>query len=290
MRIVETIEWITPQKAKEYLEHNETNYRSLQQHRVENYAEEMKNDLWQLNGESIKFREDGSLADGQHRLAAVIKAGRPVQMCVLRGLDNNVTLFDVGMGRTTGQIVRAGGGSRALSDGTICSAANMMLYGAIRLGISSTPKATLSKYLLSHSAPWEAVYKVISTNQTNGKLLSRKAPIALALYCLIRSGEALPEIDKFIQVLNSGYPDAFRESSPAIALRNYVQSVYGDSLKSRNKNNTGTLFNVFASTILAFYDFKNGVPRRKNYVITENVKSRVNALFRSVRELDGLCE
>ena len=65
---------ITPEYAKELLDYNKKN-RSLSKATVDRYAEDMRKDNWQQNGEAIKIDWDGNLIDGQHRLAACVKSG-----------------------------------------------------------------------------------------------------------------------------------------------------------------------------------------------------------------------
>ena len=74
-----SVETITPEKAVEYLRHNTNNYRKLSLATVSKYVAEIKAGRWQLNGETIVFGEDGILKDGQHRLAAIAKAGKPIE-------------------------------------------------------------------------------------------------------------------------------------------------------------------------------------------------------------------
>jgi len=95
-----TQEKITPDMAQEYLKFNTENYRSLSKDRVISYASDMKNGRWQFNGESIKFSENGQLIDGQHRLQAIIRAGVPVDMLVIRGVKDDVDIYDIGAQRS----------------------------------------------------------------------------------------------------------------------------------------------------------------------------------------------
>ena len=68
MNDVQLVE-ITPELAHEWLGFN-THNRNIRQRIVTAYAADMTGGDWQWNGESIKFAEDGTLLDGQHRLAA----------------------------------------------------------------------------------------------------------------------------------------------------------------------------------------------------------------------------
>lgn len=84
-----TIETITPEKAREYLNTSVGN-RPTSWTFVRMYAHSMKAGKWAINGQTIKFDTDGHLIDGHHRLLAVIEAGIPVALEVRRGLQHEV--------------------------------------------------------------------------------------------------------------------------------------------------------------------------------------------------------
>lgn len=79
---------ITPELAREWFGFN-THNRPLRQRTVSAYAWDMLSGNWQWNGESVKFAADGTLLDGQHRLAAIAEAGVTVRMLVIRGLPGD---------------------------------------------------------------------------------------------------------------------------------------------------------------------------------------------------------
>jgi len=100
------LEHVTPERAKKILETNEGN-RSIASAVVEKYARDMKAGAWVLNGQTIKVGQSGRLLDGQHRLAASIKAGRGFDAIVVEGLDDTVfDTFDLGMRRSLGEILQ----------------------------------------------------------------------------------------------------------------------------------------------------------------------------------------
>lgn len=80
---------ITPALAKQMLETNKNN-RRVSKGRVKMYAEDMRNGNWKLNGQAISFYEDKALADGQHRLLAIIESNTPIQSLVITGLERDV--------------------------------------------------------------------------------------------------------------------------------------------------------------------------------------------------------
>jgi hypothetical protein len=77
---------ITPQLAESFLEKNTSN-RPLSLRTINELAQAMENDEWQVNGEAIKFDIQGNLIDGQHRLKAIIKSNQPIRTFVLRDLS-----------------------------------------------------------------------------------------------------------------------------------------------------------------------------------------------------------
>lgn len=85
-QLISRVETITPVLAEEYLRHNTKN-RQLRKNLVSFYAEQMRKGQWMLNGESIVFSEDGTLVDGQHRLAAVVEANLNVEMLVVKNVS-----------------------------------------------------------------------------------------------------------------------------------------------------------------------------------------------------------
>lgn len=76
---------ITPAVATQWLEQNTSN-RPLSKMTVHRFASDLKNNRWKITGEAIKFCEDGTLLDGQHRLAACVKADVPMTTIVVYGL------------------------------------------------------------------------------------------------------------------------------------------------------------------------------------------------------------
>lgn len=78
-------EVITPALAAEYLKAN-TNNRPCAKMRVYDLAGAMKRGEWVLNGDAIRFSEDGVLLDGQGRLKACVLAGVSFETMVVRGL------------------------------------------------------------------------------------------------------------------------------------------------------------------------------------------------------------
>lgn len=97
---------VTPALATEWLSANDRN-RNLNAKIVESYARDMIAGAWALNGEAVKIAENGTLLDGQHRLAAIVRAGIPVETVVITGLPlSTQATMDSGRKRTLADNLR----------------------------------------------------------------------------------------------------------------------------------------------------------------------------------------
>jgi len=85
------IELITPELAAKYLGGN-TNNRPLRKTVVAGYASDMKAGNWKLTHQGIGLAPDGTLLDGQHRLAAIIESGIAVKMMVVQGIEKQTVI------------------------------------------------------------------------------------------------------------------------------------------------------------------------------------------------------
>ena len=101
------VETITPEIAKKYLEKNSNN-RPLRKTHVEALARDMKRGVFFLSHQGIAFDVNGQLADGQHRLVAIVDSGCPVQMLVTRNVpEDTYKVVDVGAKRSIADALRA---------------------------------------------------------------------------------------------------------------------------------------------------------------------------------------
>ena len=109
-REVASIETITPEMAKKIFDNNLPGNRHVSDPFVQKYANKMKEEKWELNGESIKISADGRLLDGQHRLLACVRSGKPFTTVIIRGLPSSAfSTIDIGRRRSVAQILRQSG-------------------------------------------------------------------------------------------------------------------------------------------------------------------------------------
>lgn len=103
-----SFELVTPEQAEAILMRNgpgaglnENRNRKQSAETIARYARDMAADAWLLNGQSIKISARGRLLDGQHRLAACVKSGKPFMTAIVYGLDEDVfATFDQGKKQT----------------------------------------------------------------------------------------------------------------------------------------------------------------------------------------------
>lgn len=97
-----SIEEVTPDIAKEWLEGNTFNRRRSDR-LVDFYAEAMLAEEWRLNGEPIIFDGKGRLQNGQHRLWACIEADKSFWTVVVRNAEwDAIYTIDTGRKRSMG--------------------------------------------------------------------------------------------------------------------------------------------------------------------------------------------
>ncbi|MCZ7456697.1 hypothetical protein [Streptomyces sp. WMMC940] len=91
---------VSPESAAEWLTRN-TNNRPLSKSAVQQLCGQIQRGEWQLTHQGIAFDEDGVLIDGQHRLAAIVKAGIAVPLTVTYDVPRaSFTVMDTGRKRT----------------------------------------------------------------------------------------------------------------------------------------------------------------------------------------------
>lgn len=94
---------IMPEVATFLLQERNLRNRGLRRRDATNQSRDIETDNWDINGESVKFDWNGMMLDGQHRMEACRRAGKPIDTLVVTGLDPNVQLtVDTGIRRTNG--------------------------------------------------------------------------------------------------------------------------------------------------------------------------------------------
>ncbi|MDT4950173.1 MAG: hypothetical protein QOJ37_2768 [Pseudonocardiales bacterium] len=105
VRVRSKVQKISPKRAGEMLEANETN-RPLSRATVQSFAEAMRRGDWQVTHQGIAFDTNGVLVDGQHRLAAIIEADVPVEVTVFTDVEpDTFDVLDTGRRRNAADVL-----------------------------------------------------------------------------------------------------------------------------------------------------------------------------------------
>lgn len=250
------VEKVTPEVAALYLQSNGKNYRKISRAVIKRYAEDMKAGRWEMNGEAIVFDENGLLKNGQHRLAAIIQADIPVEMCIIRGVDESVNAYDIGSIRTVNQINNAKGIDTSKS---IISAVNLLFA---LVGDGNT-KMRVVEYCEKHEDELNRAWRAM-LNGSNTKNVKRGS-LMLAAYMMLKL-QKMPfyEVEVFFKVFSSydtfgtdGY-----EVSPAMVARKMFDERWktGSCLRTQREQ--------LDVVIQALNDLHEGKKRVNNYKIS----------------------
>lgn len=207
------IESVTPDKATRWLNLNKSN-RKMRTGVSEKYADDMRNGRWTSCPEPIAFYVDGDLADGQHRLWAIVDSGMTIRFPIARGLQREDGLnLNTGLGRTLVDNGRISGVDPDLSPALVSTARSVAVGEAAKGSLSNARKL---EYIDTHreAAQWAV------TNVKRTKFLC-SAPIqaAIARAWYVETDHA--RLKRFCDVLGTGFSNG-EEESAAIALRNYI--------------------------------------------------------------------
>lgn len=207
------LESVTPEKAEAWLNKNNNN-RTLRDGVAELYAKDMKNGKWTQCAAPIAFYDDGDLADGQHRLWAIIESNTTQRFPVVRGLNRQDGLnIDTGLGRTIVDNGRISGLDTELSC-TLVAAARATELGAVTTSRQSN--ADKLEVVAKHreACAWAIANLPFTKNIRNAVTLGA---ISRAYYC----EPDHEKLARYCQVLATGFAEGEHESA-AVAMRNYL--------------------------------------------------------------------
>jgi len=255
-----TVEKITPSTAKEYLKANIRNPRGqkLNMARVKQYAHDMVNGLWELNGEAIVFDKRGTLKNGAHRLAAIVLANITVETVVIRGVDESVTAYDMPYLRTVSQLANAE--DINVPKEMLCAV--RILFNLLPEHIATHME--IKQYAKKHEDELNRAYRALLNGAYSKH--NKRATCGLASYLMLQT-KKMPfyEVELFFRVFSSGDStgtDGY-EVSPAMVARDIFQDRW------TGKSNARTQREQLDILIQAMTDFHDANERKTNYKISQ---------------------
>ena len=195
-----------------------TSNRALRPGVVEIYAADMLVQKWTSCPEPISFYADGKLADGQHRLYAIVESGCSISFPIARGLTKKDGLnLNMGLPRNIVDNAKISGVDENVTHALISTAR------AIAEGRPSQSRRSSSQKLDTVNGYREPAAWAVS-NVRHTKYLCN-APVLGAVgraYMHVHVDPVkLGRLKEFCNVLGTGFSNGTADSS-AVALRNYL--------------------------------------------------------------------
>ena len=219
-----TTETITPHVAEIMLMKNTRN-RSANLNRVATIAAAIESGHFMLNGDAIRFGKDGTLYDGQHRLMAVCKAGRPIESVVVRGLEPEARdVIDMGgAGRTARDVLQITDGVTVpkMHVGWLVAADVMLATGSITSSKTIQSTDWLRSACKVHGEAVAAMCEVFGRG--NKRILMPASSIGM----LLITHRVYPaETTKFAIGVKMG--EGLSAGDPRLTFRNYLIGIRGN--------------------------------------------------------------
>lgn len=218
---------ITPSMASFWLTKNTEN-RTLNLKRVKMYAEEMKNGKWFLHHQGIAFFDDGSFADGQHRLAAIVQSGCAIDMAVTFGLKKEASIIiDSHQKRHTHQAIQMSGVEWIRKEEV--AIINLLIYIKNNGSITKSTNQDVADFGEKHKTAIQFASGLVG----NKKRGLTSAMVLCSIACAYKK-EGEHELSAFFNVLISGMPRSNKDKA-AILLRDWlISTTIGGSIDRAN--------------------------------------------------------
>lgn len=240
-------EWVTPEQAAWMLQFNTKN-RKLGEKRIDELCRIMLAGKFKLNGEAVKLSRgvdplidrhsgdpivDGEgrpmlaprLLDGQHRLAALVEAGKTnpnikVQMLVIRGLaPDTQSTMDTGTKRTAGNVFQIAGETNANVMASLLANVWKWDAGDHKFGTHPKPTTTELEEMLSDPIEGPKLRRSLEVGiRTGGSFNSlSKTSLAVSHYLLARLDPEMQFVPYFFHLIATG--ENLSKGNPVLALR-----------------------------------------------------------------------
>lgn len=169
----------------------------------------------------IAFFEDGDLADGQHRLWAVVESGQSQKFLVIRGLSRKDGLnIDTGLNRSLVDAGRISGTDAGLTNELVAAARGINDGGPTGKGYSASSYAHRVEIVKAHrdAAEWAC------SNGPRGRLIRNAitlAAVGRAWYHYKDNPAQLARLKHFCDVMSKGLTESQDEFAAQVT-RNYM--------------------------------------------------------------------
>ncbi len=239
---------ITPAQAAEWLTKNNTHNRTMREGKVAAYARDMAAGAWVFNGDSIRFAPDGTLLDGQHRLAAIMRAEVTIPSVVIWGIEPAAQdTMDIGAHRMLRDQLILHNEVNSNDLAAIARRALMVDRGVINgVGGQSPTHAEMIAYIEANPSIRRAAEVSL---RTKGRLPASPSAIGTAYFMCGRRNVENAETFFVTEVIDG---IGLHSNDPAYALRQRIQREVSVSGRQMPPDD------VYRYSILAWNAFRSG--------------------------------
>lgn len=211
---------ITPSMAQKWLDTCNKNNRNLRPFLAEKYARDMDTGHWDLTHQGIAFYDDGILADGQHRLQAIVLCGKTIPMMVTKNLPRQSSqAIDQNAPRQMHDVIQIAGGPSWVDKDIVAIARTVMLRFSARSNFCQATPTEIIDFIKKHAEPLQYVASL----SPRKKRYLTSASMSSVYFCAIMAGENRAKVARFAEVIFGGEITGQHENA-AIRLREYLLS------------------------------------------------------------------
>lgn len=240
---------VTPTWALDVLTDRNSNNRSVREDRVKRYIADILQGHWHVINNGFGFYSDGQLADGQHRLWAVVESQQTIEAIILFGMERAaLPTIDEGAIRSTKDVANMMGIDTNYQRLAITN--YVLEYKNTK---RSTPRGDQIEFYMRHK---DAVEFVVSRLKRVGVA---RAPVLAACMRAWYNADRT-KLGRFLDILESGASTDTSETG-AITLREFLL---------KNNNNSGPArMQAYRKTEAALVNFFKGLSISRLYGMDE---------------------
>jgi hypothetical protein len=246
-RIIE----VSPKLAEYILEHLNIGNRKKKTQKIAVYAKDMASNNWSLTNATLAFGSDGHLKDGQNRLSACVRAGKPFKTHAIFGIEPDSFIhMDVGSNRSNMDVFTIMGTPYPSLTGAVIR--HIVAYKECR---ANTKHIRMTNDDLRNYYNEEVNTTLLELSIKLAKVAKRNTlipvpPLSALFYIASDSGD-LEKAKNFLDDLAAGYGKGVR--SP---VRKLLHTLTEIRVANRNKVMPDVMTILLART---WINYKNGV-------------------------------
>jgi len=224
---------VSPEMAAELFMVNNTKNRGVSVGRIQGYAGDMVRGEWMENHQGIAFYEDGHVADGQHRLAAIALSGVPQRLLVSNGFSvAAIDSIDRSTRRNAGESLEMNGVANGKVKARLMRIG--LVYEATLVGSSSRfSDIQLETAVHAHNTLLDEAIDIGEKSVSNvTEPCLNKGDAQAISFIMLLGGWSRPLVSGYISSVQQGVA-AYPESPTVYLSRIYTKAKFADRRKDK---------------------------------------------------------